>query len=62
MMTGLSDVLLQILLWSFLGIALILSLAVWMFISYSVLRLVAEFIKAYKETKDLDLDDDVESW
>lgn len=62
MMTGLSDVLLQILLWSFLGIALILSLALWLFISYSVLRLVAEFIKAYKETKDLDLDDDVESW
>lgn len=61
-MAGLSDVLLQILLWSFLGIALILSLALWLFISYSVLRLVAEFIKAYKDTKDLDLDDDVESW
>lgn len=61
-MSGLSDILLQILMWSFLGIALILSLAVWMFISYSVLRLVAEFIKAYKATKDLDLDDDVESW
>lgn len=61
-MTGLSDVLLQILMWSLLGIALIFSLAIWMFISYSVLRLVAEFIKAFKDTKNLDLEDDVESW
>ena len=41
------------------GLALIaLSVTViWLIIAYAVIRLVAEFIKAFKETKNLDLED-----
>lgn len=63
-MTDIALVLWQIVLWGLLGIALILVTAVWLFIVYAVIRLVAEFTKAYKDTKNLDLDPDLEeeSW
>lgn len=63
-MTDIALVLWQIVLWGLLGIALILVTAVWLFIVYAVIRLVAEFTKAYKDTKNLDLDSDPEeeSW
>lgn len=63
-MTDIALVLWQIVLWGLLGIALILVTAIWLFIVYAVIRLVAEFTKAYKDTKDLDLDSDLEeeSW
>lgn len=63
-MTDIALVLWQIVLWGLLGIALILVTAVWLFIVYAVIRLVAEFTKAFKDTKNLDLDSDPEeeSW
>lgn len=63
-MTDIASILWQIVLWGLLGIALILVTAVWLFIVYAVIRLVAEFTKAYKDTKNLDLDSDLEeeSW
>lgn len=53
-MTEVALVLWQIVLWGLLGLALILVTAVWLFVTYAVVRLVAEFIKAYKETANLD--------
>ena len=63
-MTDIALVLWQIVLWGLPGISLILITAVWLFIVYAVIRLVAEFTKAYKDTKNLDLDSDPEeeSW
>ena len=63
-MTDIALLLWQIVLWGLLGIALILVTAVWLFIVYAVIRLVAEFTKAFKDTKNLDLDSDPEekSW
>lgn len=63
-MTDIALILWQIVLWGLLGIALILVTAIWLFIVYAVIRLVAEFTKAYKDTKDLDLDSGLEeeSW
>lgn len=59
---SISDIALEILMWGALGLALILMLAVWLFIAFAVVRLVAEFAKAFKETKNLDLDEEQESW
>lgn len=59
---SISDIALEILMWGALGLALILMLAVWLFIAFAVVRLVAEFTKAFKETKNLDLDEEQESW
>lgn len=58
-MTDIALLLWQIVLWGLLGIALILVTAVWLFIVYAVIRLVAEFTKAFKDTKNLDLDSDL---
>lgn len=61
-MTEVSLVLWQVVLWGLLGLSLIAVMAIWLFVTYSVVRTVAEFIKAFKETKNLDLDEDPESW
>lgn len=59
---SISDIALEILMWGAIGLALIFMLAVWLFIAFAVVRLVAEFTKAFKETKNLDLDEEQESW
>ena len=61
-MTEVALVLWQVVLWGLLGLALIAVMAIWLFVTYSVVRTVADFIKAFKETKNLDLDEDPESW
>lgn len=61
-MTDIALVLWQIVLWGLLGLSLIVITAVWLFVTYSVVRTVAEFVKAFKETKNLDLDEEQESW
>lgn len=44
----------NLLLWLALGLAFIAVTAVWLYVVYAVIRLTAEFIRAYKETADLD--------
>lgn len=61
-MTEVALVLWQIVLWGLLGLALIAVMAIWLFVTYSVIRTTAEFVKAFKETKNLDLDEEQESW
>lgn len=53
-MTETALVLWEIVLWGLLGLALILVTVVWLFVVYAVIRLVAEFIKAFKATANLD--------
>lgn len=61
-MTEVALVLWQVVLWGLLGLALIAVMAIWLFVTYSVVRTIAEFMKAFKETKNLDLDEEQESW
>lgn len=48
------DIMLTILSWLALSLAFIAVSAAWLYVTYAVIRLTAEFIKAYKETADLD--------
>lgn len=55
----------EVLLYAMLGLGLLIITIIWMIIAYAVIRLGAEFIKAFKETKNLDLEDpqdEEESW
>lgn len=61
-MTTFALVLWEIFLWGLLGLGLVAVTAIWLFIAFAVLRTTTEFIKAYKATKNLDLDEDQESW
>lgn len=49
-----TPILWEIVLWLSLGLALILVTAIWLFVVYAVVRLVAEFVRAFKATKNLD--------
>lgn len=64
-MTDFALFLWEMVLYAGLGLFALAVTAIWMVVVYAVIRLVAEFIKAFKETKDLDLDDpevETESW
>lgn len=55
----------EVLLHAAVGLGLLIVTIIWMVIAYAVIRLAAEFIKAFKETKNLDLENpevDQESW
>lgn len=54
MMTDVSLFLWQAVLWGLLGLALLAVTVVWIVIALAVIRAVADFVKAYKSTKDLD--------
>lgn len=54
MMTDVSLFLWQAVLWGLLGLALLAVTVVWIVIALAVIRSIADFVRAYKNTKDID--------